>query len=149
MIALTALLLAPAPPSPARPVAMRSEGDGARVSFDREVRPLLSDRCFECHGPDARAREAGLRLDSREGLLGEDGAAGVVVPGAPEESLLVQRITAPDPLDRMPPPGSRHRPSADAWPCSTGSPASASRRWASASVAPACGCAGPGSRRRW
>ena len=113
MIALTALLLAPAPPSPARPVAMTGEGDGARVSFDREVRPLLSDRCFECHGPDARAREAGLRLDSREGLLGEDGAAGVVVPGAPEESLLVQRITAPDPLDRMPPPGSRHELAAD------------------------------------
>lgn len=83
-------------------------GDGAAISFDREIRPLLSDRCFECHGPDANSREAGLRLDEREGLLGSADGRGVVVPGAPDDSVLFQRITAEDPLERMPPTSSRH-----------------------------------------
>ncbi len=102
MIGLSILLLALVPGGDAAGV-----GD-ATVSFDREVRPLLSDRCFECHGPDANAREAGLRLDEREGLFGTAHGLPVVAPGRPADSALFLRITDEDPLERMPPPTSRH-----------------------------------------
>jgi hypothetical protein len=70
--------------------------------FDRDIRPILSDRCFKCHGPDAERREAELRLDTRDGLLDY-----VVVPGRPEESELIARITSADESVRMPPPESK------------------------------------------
>lgn len=70
------------------------------VDFDRQIRPLLADNCFQCHGPDERARKAKLRLDRREGLLGQ------VAPGRPEASPLLERISSSDPDHRMPPPGS-------------------------------------------
>ena len=73
-----------------------------KVHFNRDVRPILSDNCFYCHGPDANHREADLRLDVREEAL--DSAA--FVPGKPAESTLVERILADDPEQRMPPPGS-------------------------------------------
>jgi len=78
-----------------------------RVDFNFEVRPLLSDRCFSCHGPDEKSRKAQLRLDQREGLFGprKDGQA-VVTPGNPERSELVRRLFATDPDDVMPPPES-------------------------------------------
>ena len=76
------------------------------VDFDRDVRPLLSNACFECHGPDAGSREASLRLDREDDLLGEDG---VVVAGDAEASLLFQRITHPDSRRVMPPPDARHQ----------------------------------------
>ena len=76
------------------------------VDFDRDVRPLLSNACFECHGPDAGSREASLRLDREDGLLGEDG---VVVAGDAEASLLFQRITHLDSRRVMPPPDARHQ----------------------------------------
>jgi hypothetical protein len=72
------------------------------VSFDREIRPILSDKCFRCHGPDANAREADMRLDVR-GAIPEH----VLVPGEPEESELVRRIMSEDASERMPPPDSR------------------------------------------
>jgi Protein of unknown function (DUF1553)/Protein of unknown function (DUF1549)/Planctomycete cytochrome C/Concanavalin A-like lectin/glucanases superfamily len=72
------------------------------VSYDRDIRPILSDKCFRCHGPDAEARQADLRLDTREGLTDY-----AVVPGKPEESELVARITSDDPEVRMPPPESK------------------------------------------
>lgn len=79
-------------------------GAFAAVDFNREVRPILSDRCFACHGPDAAKREAGLRLDTFEGatatLKSGDRA---VVPGKPAESALISRIHATDPDDLMPP----------------------------------------------
>lgn len=80
------------------------------VDFNFQVRPLLSDRCFACHGPDSRARKAKLRLDTREGLFRSfgDGTA-VVRPGDPAQSELVRRIFADDPDDRMPPPDSHRR----------------------------------------
>ncbi len=75
-----------------------------RVSFGRQVRPILSDRCFACHGPDAQGREAGLALDSFEGATAElEGGRRAVVPGEPERSELLARVTASDPRRRMPP----------------------------------------------
>jgi hypothetical protein len=67
--------------------------------FNREVRPILSDRCFTCHGFDAKAREAELRLDTAEGAFKDK----AIVPGSPGESLAWQRITSPDPDEVMPP----------------------------------------------
>jgi hypothetical protein len=74
------------------------------VDFGREVRPILSENCFQCHGPDSGARQAGLRLDTREGLLAK---AGVVTPGRAAESRLYQRISHAQPALRMPPPHSK------------------------------------------
>ncbi len=75
-----------------------------RVDFNAEVRPILSDRCFRCHGPDASKRKAKLRLDLREGALKplEDGWA-VITPHDPARSELVRRIFTDDDEDVMPP----------------------------------------------
>jgi hypothetical protein len=70
--------------------------------FNRDIRPLLSENCFPCHGPDSAARKADLRLDQRDAAL----AAGVIVPGNPEESELVSRIFSDRPRRMMPPPSS-------------------------------------------
>ncbi|MEM9481913.1 MAG: PSD1 and planctomycete cytochrome C domain-containing protein [Verrucomicrobiota bacterium] len=71
------------------------------VDFGRDIRPILSGRCFNCHGPDAGSREADLRLDVRDAAI----EAGAFVAGAPEESLLLERVTTTDRYDRMPPKG--------------------------------------------
>ena len=73
------------------------------VEFNRDVRPILSDNCFFCHGPDKNKREADLRLDTIEGLHGHDGTAGALVPGKPDDSTLYQRITSSDEEQKMPP----------------------------------------------
>lgn len=106
----------------------------AEVSFNREIRPLLSDRCFKCHGPDGgkdgEGWKGGLRLDTREGALADLAAVKhaaekrkraakdqpepsqkgaprfAIVPGKPESSLLVERIMTADKDERMPPPDS-------------------------------------------
>ncbi|MFN9291786.1 MAG: c-type cytochrome domain-containing protein, partial [Planctomyces sp.] len=75
------------------------------VSFDRDIRPILSDLCFPCHGPDESQRSSGLRLDERNGLFAERDGDSVVSPGNPAASLLVQRIVSADPDMQMPPPG--------------------------------------------
>jgi hypothetical protein len=76
----------------------------AAVEFNRDIRPILSDNCFACHGPDKNKREADLRLDTEAGLLGSDGKPGAVVPGKPDDSELWRRITSADEGERMPPP---------------------------------------------
>lgn len=85
------------------------QGADYRVDFNTDIRPLLSDRCFACHGPDEGSRKARLRLDTAEGIAraseGESDAA-VIVPGNARQSELYRRIAAADPEDRMPPPGS-------------------------------------------
>src|SRR6476620_8621197 len=78
------------------------------VSYDRDIRPILSDKCYGCHGPDAAARKAELRLDTHEGL-----SAKVVVAGKPDKSELVARITSSDDDERMPPPDSKLTLTAD------------------------------------
>lgn len=82
----------------------------AKIEFNRDVRPILSDTCFHCHGPDAKAREAKLRLDIREEALkpAESGET-PIVPGQPEKSEIVRRLLTSDKDDLMPPPKA-HKP---------------------------------------
>ncbi len=76
----------------------------AEVSFDRDVRPILAEHCFACHGPDAAAREADLRLDTRDGAIADMAGTRAVVPGNIGASELVTRIRSTDPDVIMPPP---------------------------------------------
>jgi hypothetical protein len=79
----------------------------AAVDFNRDIRPLLSDRCYKCHGPDAKIRKAKLRLDSGSAIRTTRTDAGPLVsPGRPDASELLHRITTDDPDDLMPPPES-------------------------------------------
>ncbi len=73
------------------------------VDFQRDVRPILSDNCFQCHGPDSKARMAELRLDTREGAFAQREDGTPIVAGDPQASLLYQRIATKDPARRMPP----------------------------------------------
>lgn len=74
------------------------------VDYSRDVRPLLSRNCFSCHGPDAEGREGGLRLDHRESALtAGDSGNPAIIPGKPEESELIARLTSHDEFERMPP----------------------------------------------
>src|SRR5262245_41395460 len=68
--------------------------------FDRDIRPILSENCFPCHGADANKRKAKLRLDIPNGAHDEP----VIIPGHPEKSELVRRIFSNDDEVRMPPP---------------------------------------------
>jgi mono/diheme cytochrome c family protein len=87
--------------------AAASKSKGRLVNFAREVRTILSDNCFACHGPDDKARKAGLRLDTREGLSGKLESGGtLIVAGKPEESDLIFRIESDDAEAKMPPPKS-------------------------------------------
>ncbi|MHB8973645.1 MAG: PSD1 and planctomycete cytochrome C domain-containing protein [Pirellulaceae bacterium] len=74
----------------------------AKVEFNRDVRPILAENCFYCHGPDAGHREAELRLDIREEAL----ESAAFVPGEPAQSALIERILSDDLEERMPPPNS-------------------------------------------
>jgi hypothetical protein len=71
-----------------------------RLEYNRDIRPILAENCFACHGQDSRARKADLRLDQREAAL----KAGVMVPGQPEKSRLAARIFSADAKETMPPP---------------------------------------------
>jgi hypothetical protein len=73
------------------------------VNFQRQVRPILSDNCFLCHGPDKGTRMANLRLDIHDGAFETRKNGAVIVPGKPEESLLIKRISSDNPSYRMPP----------------------------------------------
>jgi hypothetical protein len=88
-------------------VAARATGQAGAslVSFNRDVRPILSNNCFACHGPDATKRETEFHFDTREGAFAEDG---IIVSGSAAGSMLIKRITNPDPEKRMPPPDSGH-----------------------------------------
>ena len=78
------------------------------VQFNRDIRPILSNKCFFCHGPDEKKRKADLRLDRREGALADLGGYFAIVPGKPDESELLARVAAhDDPSELMPPPESK------------------------------------------
>lgn len=94
---------------------LQSKGSGANampdvVDFNFHIRPILSDKCFKCHGPDANKREASLRLDTEEGAfaaLRQDPSKHVIVPGDPMASALYIRISSRDTAEVMPPPASK------------------------------------------
>ena len=79
--------------------SVRSE----RVSFDQQIRPILSDTCFQCHGPDEKNREADLRLDRKDSAFEKRAGHRVVVPKKPLESDLYLRVSTDDSDERMPP----------------------------------------------
>ena len=83
----------------------------ASVDFGRQVRPLLADRCFSCHGPDAAQRQAGLRLDQRDAaIVSSVSGRTPIKPGEPDESELLRRVSSTDPAIRMPPSYMGHDP---------------------------------------
>jgi hypothetical protein len=75
----------------------------APLEYNRDVRPILAENCFRCHGPDSAARKADLRLDRREVAI----ELGAITPGDTEASTLVERIFATDPTEVMPPPSTK------------------------------------------
>src|SRR5690349_12157530 len=77
----------------------------AKIDYNRDVRPIFSDTCFACHGPDKNTRKSNLRLDTKEGAFAalKSGKGHVVAPGKPEESEVYRRISTKDPDDLMPP----------------------------------------------
>ncbi len=103
VVVMAAMVLLGVDRSPAEPPP---SGAGT-VDFQRDVRPILSNHCFECHGPDAATRMVDLRLDTREGAFSQRPGGSLIVPGDPEASLLYQRISHPQPALRMPPAHSK------------------------------------------
>ena len=75
----------------------------AALNYNLDIRPILSDNCYACHGPDAKTRQADLRLDTKEGAFSEPSGYPVLVPGKPEESELYLRLVSEDETYRMPP----------------------------------------------
>ena len=145
MPVISSILLSLAALSPA------AQSDAASPDFDREVRPILADNCFACHGPDKEGRKGKLRLDQREKAGKVSGMNSVVVAGDREDSELWYRITTEYGDDRMPPPDHAKSltaeeietlgkwidagaPWAEHWafvsPVKPGAPAVANREWA-------------------
>ena len=79
------------------------------LKFNRDIRPILSENCYQCHGPDSSARKAGLRLDLRDNTLKEHKGITPIVPGNPDQSEVIRRVTHPDPEERMPPEDSERK----------------------------------------
>jgi hypothetical protein len=88
--------------------AVLGEGQTAikPVDFNRDVRPILSDNCFACHGPDEKQRQGNLRLDTKDAAFGSRAGYQLILPGDASKSRLFQRISAADKGTRMPPPWS-------------------------------------------
>src|SRR5690348_15708520 len=76
-----------------------------KLQYNRDIRPILAESCFPCHGPDSASRKADLRLDKREVAVEHD----AIVPGKPAQSSLVERISSGDADEMMPPPASKKR----------------------------------------
>ena len=85
---------------------LSAPGAWAKLEFNRDVRPILSDKCFACHGFDAKTRKAGLRLDTEEGAYSLKDGVQAIKPGALQESEVWHRITHDDEDELMPPPES-------------------------------------------
>ena len=72
----------------------------SKIEYNRDIRPILAENCFACHGPDSASRKARLRLDQRDAAVESE----AFVPGKPDESALVERILSDEPTQVMPPP---------------------------------------------
>lgn len=83
--------------------------DGQEIDFDRDIRPILSDNCSQCHGPDESTREADLRLDVKESAFANRGSGPAFLAGNPAESEALRRIFSDDVDQQMPPPASKLR----------------------------------------
>src|SRR5881394_4329325 len=83
---------------------MTPSAKAAMVDYGRDILPILSDKCYHCHGPDEKGRKAKLRLDTKESALRTKDA--IIIPGKSLESELVKRITTTNLDDQMPPPDS-------------------------------------------
>jgi hypothetical protein len=89
-------------------VAASAQGAG-KLDFNRDIRPILSDNCFACHGLDAKKRKADLRLDLPEGAFTAIDGVFPIKPGDPEMSSIIQRIVSTDEDEVMPPPDSHKK----------------------------------------
>lgn len=87
--------------------AVAATASAEPIEFNRDIRPILSNNCFVCHGPDNNLRKADLRLDSDKGLDDDRGGYRILVPGKPEESELYKRLVTSDPAKHMPPAKSK------------------------------------------
>ncbi len=87
-------------------VAIPCSTSGEEIGFNQNIRPILSEKCIACHGPDGNHREAGLRLDTEEGAYAalKEGTGHAIVPGDPGSSMMMSRIRSEDPEVVMPPP---------------------------------------------
>ncbi len=85
------------------PFAISAGGMQKSLNFQRDVRPILADNCFLCHGPDDKTRMANLRLDTKEGAFAQRDNRFIIAPGKPQESEFIKRITM-DGVKKMPPP---------------------------------------------
>ena len=94
-----------ATPSPSTSTALAQAKAPSRIQFNRDVRPILSEHCFSCHGPDVQKMKGGLRLDLRDAALGPaKSGKKAIVPGDAPGSELVHRLDSADPDELMPPP---------------------------------------------
>ncbi|MEO0477271.1 MAG: DUF1549 domain-containing protein, partial [Planctomycetota bacterium] len=89
------------------PVVDKPAAEGEKLSYNRDIRPILSDKCFACHGPDQAAIKGKLRLDVIEDGKGYNGAYFAITPGDAEDSEVFYRIVSDDPDDVMPPPSAK------------------------------------------
>ena len=81
-----------------------ADNNTAKVDFNRDIRTILSNKCFNCHGPDENERQASLRLDTQAGAWAQtESDAFPVVPGKPQSSELIRRIISTDSDEKMPP----------------------------------------------
>src|SRR6266511_2795197 len=85
---------APFPQKSLKPRAVVADGIPAQIRYNRDVRPILAENCFACHGPDSGTRKANLRLDKEETARAMRGSTAPIVPGHTEKSEVVRRITA-------------------------------------------------------
>jgi hypothetical protein len=91
-------------------VSMAVAGD---VDFNRDIRPILSRNCFDCHGPDSKQRKAELRLDTKAGAFADLGGHAAFVAGKPDRSEALRRMLSNDADERMPPPKTGKKPTGD------------------------------------
>ena len=88
---------------------MSVQAQSNKIRFDRDIKPILSDRCFHCHGPDHEHREADLRLDQKEAAFADRDGSFALVPGSLEKSAIWERISSHDESVKMPPPESNKK----------------------------------------